>query len=91
MISDSLPYTVDTLSMVMDIPLPTVQLGLVIFADLDMIDSKDGAIFIKNWTKYQSEDKLEARREKERLRQQQHRREGAGKIASPPFARAGVT
>jgi predicted phage replisome organizer len=84
MISDSLPYTVDTLSMVMDIPLPTVQLGLVIFADLDMIDSNDGAIFIKNWTKYQSEDKLEARREKERLRQQRHRQKERGKLQALP-------
>ena len=84
MISDSLPYTVDTLSMVMDIPLPTVQLGLVIFADLDMIDSKDGAIFIKNWTKYQSEDKLEARREKERLRQQRHRQKERDKLRALP-------
>jgi len=46
MVSDSLSYTAETLSMVMDIPLPTVQLGLKIFADLDMIDSKDGVIFI---------------------------------------------
>jgi len=84
MISDSLPYTVDTLSMVMDIPLPTVQLGLVIFADLDMIDSKDGAIFIKNWTKYQSEDKLESRREKERIRQQRHREKERGKLRALP-------
>jgi predicted phage replisome organizer len=84
MISDSLPYTVDTLSMVMDIPLPTVQLGLVIFADLDMIDSKDGAIFIKNWTKYQSEDKLEARRDKERLRQQRHRQKERDKLRALP-------
>lgn len=84
MISNSLPYTVDTLSMVMDIPLPTVQLGLAIFADLDMIDRKDGAVFIKNWRKYQSEDKLEARREKDRLRQQRHREKDRGKLQALP-------
>ena len=84
MVSDSLSYTAETLSMVMDIPLPTVQLGLKTFADLDMIDSKDGAIFIKNWRKYQSEDKLKARREKDRLRQQRHRQKEREKLQALP-------
>ncbi|MFA7059201.1 MAG: phage replisome organizer N-terminal domain-containing protein [Pedobacter sp.] len=84
MVSDSLPYTAETLSMVTDIPLPTVQLGLATFAGLDMIDRQDGAIFIKNWGKYQSEDKLEARREKERQRQQRHRQNERNKILALP-------
>jgi len=84
MVSDSLPYTAETLSMVTDIPLPTVQLGLSTFAALDMIDRQDGAIFIKNWGKYQSEDKLEARREKERKRQQRHRQNERDKIRALP-------
>lgn len=73
MVSDTLPYTAETLSMVTDIPLPTVQLGLMTFAGLDMIDQQDNAIYIKNWRKYQSADKLEAQREKARVRQQRHR------------------
>jgi predicted phage replisome organizer len=80
MVSDSLPYAAETLSMVTDIPLPTVQLGLATFAGMDMIDRQDGAIFIKNWGKYQSEDKLEARREKERQRQQRHRQNEREKL-----------
>lgn len=84
MVSDSLPYTAETLSMVTDIPLPTVQLGLATFAGLDMIDRQDGAIFVKNWGKYQSEDKLEARREKERKRQQRHRQNEREKIRALP-------
>lgn len=80
MVSATLPYTAETLSMVTDIPLPTVQLGLVTFTGLDMIDQHDGAIFIKNWGKYQSEDKLEARREKERIRQQRHRQNERDKM-----------
>lgn len=84
MVSDSLPYTAETLSMVTDIPLPTVQLGLASLAGLDMIDRQDGAIFIKNWGKYQSEDKLEARREKERKRQQRHRQNERNKILALP-------
>lgn len=80
MVSDSLPYTAETLSMVTDIPLPTVQLGLATFAGLEMIDQRDGVICLKNWGKYQSEDKLEARREKDRERQQRHRQKEREKI-----------
>ena len=42
MVAESLPYTAATLSMVTDIPLPTVQLGLSTFIGLDMIDQQDG-------------------------------------------------
>ncbi len=80
MISDSLPYTAETLSIVTDIPLPTVQLGLATFTGLEMIDQRDGVICLKNWGKYQSEDKLEARREKDRERQQRHRQKEREKI-----------
>ena len=38
MISDSLPYIGETLSMITEIPLPIVQLGLATFARLEMID-----------------------------------------------------
>ena len=86
MVSDSLAYTSDTLSMVTDIPLPIVQLGLSIFVELDMIDQQDGVLFIKNWRKYQSEDKLEARRAKDRLRQERHRENERNKILALPPA-----
>jgi len=84
MVSDSLAYTGDTLSMVTDIPLPIVQLGLSIFVELDVIDQQDGVLFIKNWRKYQSEDKLEARRAKDRLRQERHRKNERSKILTLP-------
>ncbi len=86
MVSDDYPYTEETLNIQTGISLPTVRLGLDAFAKLGMIDRKDGAIFIKNWRKYQSEDKLEARREKERLRQQRHRAKEREKInaLTPP-------
>ena len=86
MVSDSMPYSAETLGMVTDIPLPTVHLGLKTFAMLDMIDQEDGAIFIRNWGKYQSEDKLEARRESDRKRQQLHRQNERQKllVVSPP-------
>lgn len=80
MLSNSLPYTAETLSMVLDIPLPTVQLGLLTFTGLDMIDRDDGAIFVRNWGRYQSEDKLEARRVNDRERQQRHRKNERAKL-----------
>ena len=87
MVSDSLPYSAETLSMVMDIPLPTVQLGLKTFAGFDMIDQHDGVIYVRNWAKYQSEDKLEARREKDRERKKRQRdREREKLLALPPPA-----
>jgi hypothetical protein len=63
-----------------------VQLGLSIFNELDMIDQQDGVLFIKNWRKYQSEDKLEARRAKDRLRQERHRENERNKILALPPA-----
>jgi predicted phage replisome organizer len=58
MVSDRVPYSAETISMLTDISLQTVQLGLSIFARLDMVDEVDGVIFIRNWGKYQSEDLL---------------------------------
>ncbi|MEA3467968.1 MAG: phage replisome organizer N-terminal domain-containing protein [Thermodesulfobacteriota bacterium] len=84
MVSDKMPYTAETLSMITDIPLSTVQLGLTIFEKLEMIDQLDRAIFIRNWGKYQSEDKLEARRKKDRIRQQRHRKKKRNKMKLLP-------
>jgi predicted phage replisome organizer len=84
MISDDLPYSEETVSTLTGIALSTVRLGLIAFAKLGMIDRNDGAIFIKNWRKYQSEDKLEARREKERIRQQRHRAREREKMKALP-------
>lgn len=84
MVSDSLPYSAETLSMVTDINLPTVQLGLTTFAGLDMIDHQDGVIFILNWGRYQSEEKLEVRRERDRERKQRQRQKEREKILALP-------
>jgi len=71
-IAEHIPYTADTLSLMLALPKRVVEQGLEIFAQLEMIE-QDGVIRIRNWRKYQSEDKLELRREKDRLRQQRHR------------------
>lgn len=85
MVSDSLPYSAETLSMVTDINLPTVQLGLTTFAGLDMIDHQDGVIFILNWGRYQSEEKLELRRERDRERKQRQRQKEREKLLALPI------
>lgn len=83
MISDTMPYTAETIGMVADMPLPIVQLGLKTFSVLGMIDQDEGVVFIKNWAKYQSEDKLEARRETDRKRKQRQRDSERQKIFLP--------
>jgi hypothetical protein len=50
-----------------------------------MIEYRDGVIYIKNWPKYQSEDKLAAKREKDRIRQQNHRANEPGKVKTSPL------
>lgn len=72
MISENKPYTAETLSLLLAMPESVVEQGLELFARLEMIE-RDAVIRIRNWRKYQSEDKLEVRREKDRLRQQRHR------------------
>jgi predicted phage replisome organizer len=72
MISENMPYTAETLSLLLAMPESVVEQGLKLFARLEMIE-RDEVIRIRNWRKYQSEDKLEVRREKDRLRQQRHR------------------
>ena len=72
MISENTPYTAETLSLLLTMPESVIEQGLELFARLEMIE-RDEVIWIRNWRKYQSEDKLEVRREKDRLRQQRHR------------------
>lgn len=73
MLTDTLPYTPEILSMQLRFPLAKVKHALNAYIELEMIEYRNRVMFIKNWRKYQSEDKLEAKREKDRLRQQKHR------------------
>jgi len=84
MISDMLPYTAETLSMVTDIPLTIVDLGLATLTSLAMIDQQDNAIYIRNWAKYQSQDKLQARLDNDRIRQLRHRQTQRAKLLALP-------
>jgi predicted phage replisome organizer len=84
MVTDKIPYTPETLSMQLGFPLARVKHALNAYAELEMIEYRNGTICLKNWRKYQSEDKLAARREKDRIRQQRHRASVKGKHQALP-------
>jgi predicted phage replisome organizer len=74
-IGDGIPFTPETLSSELDIPLQTVKFGLKTFHDLKMIEiSRNETIFIKNFEKHQNLNKIEKERKKARKRVQNYRK-----------------
>lgn len=71
--SGCIPYTDEELSVLLDIPINTVRLGLRVMLEKEMIDNRDGIIHITNWDKYQSVDGMERIREQNRERVRRHR------------------
>ena len=74
--SGCIPYTDEELSVLLDIPINTVRLGLRVMLEKEMIDNQDGIIHITNWDKYQSVDgmdKIRENREKDKLRKREAR------------------
>lgn len=68
-ITERVPFTKEDLADEFDFEVSTIELALKAFAELDMIDlSHDGFISVRNWEKYQNEDKLAEIREKTRKR-----------------------
>jgi predicted phage replisome organizer len=84
LVTDDHPYTPETLSLVLGYSLAKVKTALSAYAELGMIEYREGVIYLKNWPKYQSEDKLAAKREKDRIRQQNHRANVPGKEKTTP-------
>ena len=84
LVCENTPYDAKTLSLLLAMKKTTVERGLDLFARLRMIEWQGDILSIRNWRKYQSEEKLELRREKERLRQQRHRQKEPG--APPPMS-----
>lgn len=86
LVTERVPYTCETIAMLTDIPLPTVQLGMAMFQRLGMVVLEEDIIYIRNWTKYQSEEKLALVREKNRVRQQKFREKNRRNLAldAPP-------
>lgn len=72
-ITEEIPYTDQMLSTAFGEPLSTIQLALNTFQRFGMIDVIDDIIFISNWEKYQSIDKLAEIREYNRIAKQKER------------------
>lgn len=70
---EDMPYTVEDLSDEFDFSVDLIQFALKTLEKLSMIDIYDEVIYIKNWEKYQSADKLEKIREQTRQRVAKHR------------------
>ena len=68
-----IPYTEQLLVTEFHKPLATIQLALKTFERFGMIEVTDNIIYVSNWEKYQSADKLEEIREQNRIRQANYR------------------
>lgn len=72
-ITDSMPYTDEMLATIMNKPLSIIQLALATFIKLGMIENDEKGIYLLNFEKHQSLDKMQEIREYNRLAQQKHR------------------
>ena len=81
LLNDKIAYTDEMLSTVFRRPLNTVRLALSTFEQFDMIEIINGAVYVTNWEKHQSVDKMAELREYNRLAQQKSR---AKKKLPPP-------
>lgn len=73
MLNDKIAYTDEMLATIFRRPINTVRLALSTFEQFGMIEIVNNAYTIPNWEKHQSLDKLEAAKEKNRLRVAKHR------------------
>ena len=72
-INDNMPYTEEMLSVIINKPLTIIRLALDTFTSLGMIESDEKGIYLVNFEKHQSLDKMQEIREYNRLAQQRHR------------------
>ena len=72
-IADNMPYTDEMLSVIFNKPLNTIRLALNTFSKLGMIDNDVKGIYLLNFEKHQSLDKLAEIREQTRQRVAKHR------------------
>ena len=82
-ISDEVPYTADMLAMIFGRETATMKLALETFQRLKMIDVIDGTYCLPNWGKYQTPDKYELTRAKDRKRLQEWRKKQTKKTEPP--------
>lgn len=82
-ISNEVPYTADMLAMIFGREPATMKLALETFQQLKMIEVIDGVYCLPNWNKYQSPDKYEINRAKDRKRLQEWRKKQKEKSGLP--------
>ncbi len=73
LLTESIPYTDETLAIIFDRPLMTVQLALETFQKFQMLHFQNGSAVISNWDKHQNVEGLEKIKEQTRLRVAKHR------------------
>ena len=81
-ISDSMPYTEEMLSVIFNKPIQIVRLALDTFTHLGMIETDEKGIYLVNFEKYQSIDRLQEIREYNRLAQRKHREKVKSQLLS---------
>ena len=91
MLNDKIAYTDEMLATIFRRPLNTVRLALKTFEQFGMVDIINNAYTIPNWEKHQSLDKLEAAKEKNRLRVAAHRAKQKQLAACNDYSNADVT
>ena len=72
-IAENMPYTDEMLSVIMNKPLNAIRLALDIFTKLGMIENDVKGIYLVNFDKHQSLDKMEKIKEQNRIRKQRQR------------------
>ena len=73
-ITERVPFTKEDLADEFDFELSTIEMALRAFVEFDMIDLyDDGFISVRNWSEYQSTDRLAEIREYNRIAQQKSR------------------
>lgn len=85
-ISNEVPYTADMLAMIFGREPATMKLALETFQQLKMIEVIDGVYCLPNWNKYQSPDKYEINRAKDRKRLQEWRKKQKEKSGLPQIS-----
>lgn len=86
MINDKIACTDEMLATIFGKPIATIRLALETFQKLNMVDLIDGTYSIPNWNKYQSADKYEINRARDRKRLQEWRKKQQDKEKFPQIS-----
>jgi len=73
LLTESIPYTNETLAIIFDRPLMTVQLALKTFEEFRMLHFQNGVAVISNWDKHQNVEGLQKIRELTRAKVARYR------------------